>query len=44
MKKLFQEINKTLRSYLDEITNRVISEGIYSDNSEPEVVQQLIET
>ncbi len=39
----FQEINKTLHSYLDEITNRVISEGIYSDNSEPEVVQQLIE-
>ncbi len=40
----FQEINKTLRTYLDDITTRVISEGIYSDNSEPEVVQQLIET
>lgn len=39
----FQELDKTLCSYIDDITNRVISEGIHSDNSEPEVVQQLIE-
>jgi hypothetical protein len=39
----FQELDKTLRSYLDDITNRVISEGIHSDSSEAEVVQQLIE-
>lgn len=39
----FQELNKTLRSYLDEITNRVITEGIHSDNSEAEVVQQLVD-
>jgi len=40
----FQELNKTLRSYLDDITSRVISEGIHSDNSEAEVVQQLVES
>ena len=34
----FQELDKTLRSYLNDITNRVISEGIHSDNSEAEVV------
>ena len=39
----FQELNKTLRSYLDDITNRVITEGIYSDNSEPEIKQRSIE-
>lgn len=39
----FLELDKTLRSYLNDITNRVISESIHSDNSEAEVVQQLIE-
>ncbi len=39
----FQELNKTLRSYLDDITDRVISEGIHSDNSEAEIIQQQIE-
>jgi len=33
----FQEINKVLQSYLDDITNRVIAEGIWSDNSDAEV-------
>ncbi|MBF0410456.1 MAG: hypothetical protein HQM10_24135 [Candidatus Riflebacteria bacterium] len=40
----FVELNKTLRLYIDEVTNRVISEGVFTDNSEPEVVQQLIGT
>ncbi len=39
----FEELSKTLQSYIEEITDRVISEGIFSDNSEAEVVQQLIE-
>lgn len=39
----FLELDKTLRSYLNDITNRVISESIHSDNSEAEVVQQLRE-
>jgi len=39
----FQELDKTLRSYLEDITNRVIIESIHSDNSEAEVVQQLID-
>ncbi len=39
----FEELNQTLRSYLDDITNRVISECIHSDSSEAEVIQQLIE-
>ena len=34
----FEELNVTLREYLDEVTNRVISEGVYSDSSEAEVV------
>ncbi|MFH1038349.1 MAG: hypothetical protein V1789_06760 [PVC group bacterium] len=31
------ELDKTLTSYLGEVTNRVIIEGIYSDNSEAEI-------
>ena len=34
----FQELNDTLRAYLDEVTNRVVSEGIHADSSEAEVV------
>ena len=34
----FQELNKTLQIYLDEVTSRVVTEGIYADNSEVEVV------
>jgi hypothetical protein len=37
----FEELNKTLRSYIDDITNKVISETIHDDSSEAEVVQQL---
>lgn len=37
----FQELDQTLRKYLDEVTNQIIKEGIYSDNSEPEVRQEL---
>ena len=38
----FQELDKTLRTFLDEITNRVISEGIFADSSEAEVIQKQI--
>ena len=37
----FQELNKTLRTYLDEVTAQIIKDGIYPDNSEPEVRQEL---
>ncbi len=37
----FEELDKTLRSYLDDITNKVISETIHSNNSEAEVVKQI---
>lgn len=40
----FQELNKILHSYIDEVTNRVIREGIYTDSSEPEVKQELLGT
>ncbi len=33
----FNELDKTLQSYLDDITSRVISESIYADHSEAEV-------
>ena len=38
----FQELNNTLRSYLDEVTNRVITTGIYADSSDAEVRQELL--
>jgi len=34
----FQELNDTLRAYLDEVTSRVVSEGVHADSSEAEVV------
>ena len=37
----FEKFDKTLKSYLDEITNKVIFETIHADSSEAEVVQQL---
>ena len=40
----FQELNNILRSYLDDITNRVISGSIHTDSSEAEVIKQLKET
>ncbi len=37
----FKELDKTLRSYLEDMTNKVISETIHADNSEAEVVRQI---
>ena len=34
----FEKFNETLRAYLDDITERVISEGIYKDNTEADVI------
>lgn len=34
----FKELNTTLREYLDEVTDRVVSEGVYADSSEAKVV------
>ena len=37
----FQELNATLVSYLDEVTTRVVSEGVHADSSEAAVVAEL---
>ncbi len=37
----FEEFDKILESYLDDITNKVISETIHADSSDAEVVKQL---
>ena len=37
----FQELNSTLVSYLDEVTTRVVSEGVHADSSEAPVVAEL---
>ena len=37
----FEELNNTLKEYLGEITNKVISESIHSDSSDAEVIRQL---
>jgi len=39
----FQELDKILESYLDDITNKIISESIHGDSSEAEVVRQISE-
>lgn len=36
----FKDLSETLREYLDDVTNRVIAEGIFDDHSEAEVVEQ----
>jgi len=36
----YQELNATLRQYLDEVTTRVVSEGVYADSSEAEIVRE----
>lgn len=36
----FQEISETLRTYLSEITDRVVSQVIHQDSSEAEVVKE----
>ncbi len=40
----YEKLSETLRSYLDEITERVISEGIYKDNSEADIVDGKAKT
>jgi hypothetical protein len=39
----FQELNKTLKFYIEDITNKVIAETIHADSSEAEVVKQILE-
>lgn len=36
----FQEISKTLRAYISEITDRVVSQVIHQDSSEAEIVKE----
>jgi len=36
----FKELSETLHEYLSEVTDRVIRDGIYSDPSEAEVLEQ----
>lgn len=38
--KEYQELNEVLRSYLQEITERVIKESIHADSTEAEVVNE----
>ena len=40
----FEALNETLRSYLNEVTDRVISEGVHADDSEAFVIQPAIES
>ncbi len=37
----FLELSEVLQSYLDEVTERVISQGIYADEGDEEVVEDL---
>ena len=37
----FLELNATLVSFLDEVTTRVVSEGVHADSSEAVVVAEL---
>ena len=37
----FQELNKVLQSYLDDITDKIIAESIHADSSEADVVRQI---
>ncbi len=39
----YQELDQTLRAYLEEVTERVIASGIYQDSSEAEVRQKVLE-
>ena len=39
----FQELDKVLESYLDDVTNKIISESIHGDSSEAEVIRQISE-
>lgn len=35
----FKELDSTLRNYLEEVTNRVVSESVFADSSEATVVE-----
>ena len=37
----FQELDKTLKEYLDKVTNDIISQSVYADSGEAEVIKQL---
>lgn len=37
----YQELDKTLKKYLDEITDNIISKSVHSDSTEAETIQQL---
>ncbi len=37
----FEALNKTLRQYIEEATNKIICETIHSDSSDAEVIKQL---
>lgn len=39
----YLELDKTLHAYLEEVTERVIAEGIYQDMEEAEVREKLLE-
>ena len=36
----FEELNETLQTYLSEVTERVVSEGVFADSSEASVVHE----
>ena len=40
----FLELDKSLRSHLKEVTDRLITQAVHDDGSEPEVVQPLLES
>ena len=37
----FEELDKTLKEYLDEITNNIISKSVHANSDEAEIVRQL---
>jgi hypothetical protein len=38
----FKKLDETLRDYLNDVTDSIISQGIYSDSSEPEIRQKML--
>lgn len=38
----YQKLSQTLRKYLDDVTDRIIAEGICPDDSEPELREKLL--
>ncbi len=39
----FLELDRKLCSYLSEVTDRLVAEAVHDDESEPEVMQQLLD-